>query len=142
VGNERLIGTANPGHGDDMPQYGFPKQNRLLAKPEFDRVFALRTSAADPFVVMYAMPNELKRPRLGLVVSRKVGNAVVRNRWKRLLREAFRLSQHELPSLDFVCLPRPQATPSTAQLARSLSQLSARLTKKFAARDRAEPRQP
>lgn len=48
-------------------------------------------------VVLFSLPNALLHPRLGLAVSGRVGNAVRRNRWKRLTREAFRLSQFKLP---------------------------------------------
>lgn len=104
----------------------FPKSHRLLRAAEFDRVFKLRQSAADKLLVMYVAANELEHPRLGLVVSRKVGNAVVRNRWKRLLREAFRHSQHQLPALDLVCLPRGGTTPDLAGLLKSFDKLPKR----------------
>jgi ribonuclease P protein component len=66
--------------------------------------------------------------RLGLVVSRKVGGAVVRARWKRCLREAFRLAQHDLPKgLDLVVLPRPQATATMPLVRESLQSLTLRL---------------
>ncbi len=102
----------------------FPKSVRLLTKSDFDQVFNRRKSRADRRLVVYTAPNQQGHARLGLVVSRKVGNAVVRNRWKRLLREAFRLLQDDLPAVDLVCLPRPRAEPKLAELIESLRKLS------------------
>ena len=81
-------------------------------------------------LVVYAAPNDVGHARLGLTVSRKVGSAVCRNRWKRLLREAFRLSQQELPALDLICIPRPQAQPELTHLCDALPNLAHRLAKR------------
>jgi len=119
------------------PTYGFPKSARLRNCFQFDRVFRRRCSAADQWIVVYACKahhedNSRTGPRLGLTVSRKCGNAVIRNRWKRALREAFRLVQHDLPpAIDFVVLPRPKAAPQVAQLQASLKQLGLRLQGKL-----------
>ena len=112
----------------------FPKSAKILKAAEFDRVFQARCSAADGMIILYAAPSSQERPRLGLTVSRKCGNAVVRNRWKRSLREAFRLVQHELPrNLDLVVLPKKGAAPDVARLKNSFLKLSSKLAKKNSA---------
>ncbi len=122
-----------------MPDFGFPKSAHLLRSTEFDRVFRRRCSLADAMIIVYACENEddetvRQGARLGLAVSRKCGNAVVRNRWKRTLREAFRLTQHELPQrMDLVVLPRPQATPKVGRLQASLKALCWRLQRRLQA---------
>jgi ribonuclease P protein component len=115
-----------------MPDYRFPKSRRLLKSAEFDRVFARRRSQSDRVLIVYACENNDEPPRLGLVVSRKVGGAVVRNRWKRCLREAFRLAQHELPrGLDLVVMPRSSVEPSMAAVMQSLCDLAGRLARQL-----------
>ena len=115
-----------------MPDFGFPKSRRLLKSADFDRVFRRRRSQSDGLLVVYACENELPLTRLGLVVSRKCGNATVRNRWRRCIREAFRLRQHEMPAgLDLVILPRAGAEPTTPRVERSLGELSARLARQL-----------
>ncbi len=102
----------------------FPKSHLLRSTAEFKRVYDAKRSASDARLVVYALPNDLGHPRLGVSVSKKVGNAVVRNRYKRLFREAFRLSQHDLPACDFVLLPRVGVTATIDQLRESLGKLA------------------
>lgn len=130
----------------------FPKSARLLKRSQFDQVFQRRCSLADGQIIVYACSTctdytplsantRLSGPRLGLTVSRKCGNAVVRNRWKRTLREAFRLVQHDLPSgVDFVVIPRPLTTPQVSQLQASLKQLGWRLQRKLLATSKSSDR--
>jgi ribonuclease P protein component len=114
----------------------FPKQVRLLKASEFERVFNARNSVSDTWLVLHGAASESGHPRIGLTVSRRVGNAVARNRWKRLLREAFRQTQCNLPPLDLVCIPRGQTPPPLSQFLESLIALSARIQARIDERTR------
>jgi ribonuclease P protein component len=108
----------------------FPALLRLKSTAEFDQVFAAKIYVADGTLVINAKRNTLGMTRLGLSVSRKHGNAVVRNRWKRLIREAFRHIRAELPTgLDLVIRPKREAIPNYVTILQSLPRLVQRLQK-------------
>lgn len=86
------------------------KTYRLKDNRDFSRVFKEGKSFANRFIVMYHAPNHLGHYRVGFSVSKKVGNAVIRNKVKRLLRESFRLEMTDSSvSVDFVIIARPTA---------------------------------
>lgn len=90
------------------PRATFRPHERINAPADFRRAFDRKRSASDPFLVVYGVENGCDHPRLGISISRKkVRRAHDRNRVKRLLREAFRLSKAELPvGIDLVVVPR------------------------------------
>ena len=86
-------------------------------------------------MTVFAASNSLPHSRIGLSVSRKHGNAVFRNRLKRHMREAFRLSQYEIPTgLDLVLVPQRDCDPTLGEfqdaLRRAAKQLAARLARR------------
>lgn len=104
------------------PDAGLPRTARLLRPGEFARVYDLRQSAAQGSLVLYAAPNRVEAGgvRVGFSVSRRIGGAVVRNGWKRRLREAFRAVRPDLPpGNDFVIVVRGGPPPVGAEALRA-----------------------
>lgn len=73
----------------------------------FSRLYKKGRFAASDSIVAYFMPNKLPVTRLGITAGKKLGNAVTRNRAKRIIREAYRLSEMKLPiGYDVVLVAR------------------------------------
>jgi ribonuclease P protein component len=88
--------------------YTLPKSRHLRLPSEFAAVYEAKVRESRGPLTLYALPNALGHARLGMSVSRKVGTAVRRNRIRRLIRESFRLLQHDLPQgYDLVVVVRP-----------------------------------
>lgn len=88
--------------------------------------------ASDGRLQVWARANGLPYSRFGLVVSRRHGNAVRRNRIKRVLREAFRLTRHELPvGLDLACGVYPGTDPELRVVMSALKRLAEKLARRL-----------
>ena len=94
----------------------------MVRSEDFTIVIRRGSVAAGGEVVVFAhRRDDNGPPRLGITVSRKNGNAVFRNRFKRLIRESFRLAQHELPTgFDFVVRLKKGATGDAGVIRREL----------------------
>jgi len=91
-----------------MKRLSFPKTRRLVSNRQFKAVLDNGRRAGNSLLTLYAAENDCGYPRLGISVGKSSGKAVVRNRLKRLLREAFRQSQDRLPpSFDYVLMISP-----------------------------------
>jgi ribonuclease P protein component len=109
----------------DRERLTFPAARRLRRKWEFDQLYAGGKRFGNNHFGITMQPNALGLARLGLAVASKpFGGSVPRNRLRRLIRESFRLRQHELPDVDLVVSARPRAKDaSAAELRASLDGL-------------------
>lgn len=81
--------------------------NSIKKNSEFQKVYKNGKSYANKHFVMYVLENDKKVSRIGISVSKKVGNSVVRHRLTRLLRECFRLNEEKLKGcMDIVVVVR------------------------------------
>ena len=94
----------------------------LRESRQYALIYSEGRSWANNIVVMKARPNGLTLSRYGFSISRRVGNAVVRNRVKRLFREILRIMPLK-PGWDIVFIARPAANTDYANLKKSISRL-------------------
>jgi ribonuclease P protein component len=86
------------------------RRSRLLRSGDFDRTLRTGRRAASEYLAVFVSDNEVGRPRVGFAVSRKLGNAVVRNRVRRRLRELVRpLLRRAKGGRDVVIVARARA---------------------------------
>ena len=120
-----------------MTTYRLPSSCRLRRTRDFQHVYEQRQRAGDRHLLVFGAKNDLDHTRFGVSVSKKHGNAVKRTRLKRLLREAFRLTRHQLPQgLDLVLIPKQNSGAERHDYERSLRRAVVRLAKKLAVEER------
>ncbi len=123
--------------------FRFRPHEHLRRPEEFRRVYDRRRSVSDHWLIVYGCENDRPYLRLGLSVSRKVGPAPHRNRLRRLYREAFRLTRHQMPvGVDLVLIPRRGEHPTLEQLKEALPRLVRAVARKLEAQPAAAPSPP
>ena len=113
-----------------MLKQAFGKADRIKKRSEITRIFRRGRSASDDKIRIRVLANSIGRRRMAVVVSRRHGNAVRRNRIKRLCREAFRTCRADLPdSYDYILQPQVGAELNIESIRQSLRNLTGRAIK-------------
>lgn len=92
---------------------GFPKSSRLILKKDFQAVFKDARKVSQGNLLALFIPNSLASARLGIIIKKQnVKLAVLRNRYRRWVRESFRIHQESLKGLDIIVIIRSECSPS------------------------------
>jgi ribonuclease P protein component len=92
----------------------YKKSQRICSNEDFKQILAAKISAGRGPFRLFACINTSGTPRFGVSISKTTGKPILRNRLKRLAREAFRLNQHNLyPSADYVLIISPKMSKKT-----------------------------
>lgn len=108
----------------------FPKELRVIRGDDFTQTLRRGGCAADGTIVVFARPRidqspETQPTRLGVTIPKKTGNAVVRNQWKRLIRESFRTQRGKIPmGYDLIVRPKKDATLDGKMIRKNLPKLA------------------
>jgi ribonuclease P protein component len=115
---------------------GLRSTDRLRQRVEYLACYERGRAVTGPLATLHVLPNQLGRPRLGITATRRIGNAVVRNRLRRRCREVYRRYRRraDLPALDIVVNLKQRAAAATwdetrRQLERQLDEVIARRRK-------------
>lgn len=94
----------------------YPHSESLKKNRDFQLLYKEGKSRANRYLVLYVKENGLEKNRLGVSVSKKVGNSIVRHRITRLIRESYRLHEDMFNSgLDMVVVTRKNAVNCSCQ---------------------------
>ncbi len=93
---------------EEQHRQRWPQSRRLTKNADWQRVRSQGRSWTHPLLVLVACPNDVGHTRVGVAASRRLGGAVARNRARRLLREAARLSYAQIDAgWDLILIARP-----------------------------------
>jgi len=87
---------------------GLPPEHRVRKRRDFEKAYEEGKKVVTPEFALFARPNGEDHSRLGITTTRRLGNAVIRNRARRLVREAYRTHREKIPrGFDLVFVVRP-----------------------------------
>lgn len=102
-----LLRDAGKAGTSPVKRQGLPPTRRVRKRRDFQRAYEQGYKVVTPQFALYVCPNGREASRLGVTATRRIGKAAVRNRARRLVREAYRKNQHALPDgYDFVVVVR------------------------------------